>query len=380
MKFAAIILVMFTLAPVSTFGEDRLEPASPKDPRTMALGGAFVAMSQGYQSFFGNPAGFAGPREFTLASVNPWVYVSPTTDNIAMLYDSISTGDITVGSLNDLLTTNGFGGGLAFGTGLTGGGLGLGLVGGFDAYVKSNKTAFGSEGTMDGQLAVIVGIGLPVSLLGLDMTVGGNLRPFLRMTGPLEATELLGLFGSDEGDPLSMPVDVGFGLAADLGVRVNFGRLASVGLAIRDISTQHTLAASTLGETLDHLGTGNLPAGETVTYPVLPNIAIGFSLRPMPAVISSLVDVLFIAEVQDIPAVLADGKSIMHTVHLGTEVDLLSGFISLRGGLNKGYISLGAGLDLAILEFNIAVFTEERGLLLGDKPRTGVSAEFAIRF
>ena len=77
---------------------------------------------------------------------------------------------------------------------------------------------------------------------------------------------------------------------------------------------------------------------------------------------------------------MADEKSFMHMVHLGTEVDLLSGFIALRGGLNKGYISLGAGMDLAILEFNIAVFTEELGVLLGDKPRTGVSAEFAIRF
>lgn len=379
MKLIATILTLLTLTTVTAFGQDRLDATSPKDPRTMAMGGAFVALSEGYQNFFGNPAGFAGKREFTLASANPWVYVSPTTDNIAMLSDAISSGDVSLASVGDLITTNGLGAGMSFGTGLSGGGLGLGLVGGFDAYVRGN-TAPGASGRMDAYIAAIVGIGLPVRLLGLDMTVGGNLRPFLRMTGPIEATELLGLLGGDEADPMAMPVDVGFGLAADFGVRVNFGRLASVGVSVRDISTPQTLAGGTLGDTLDSLGTGSLPAGDPVTYPVLPNIALGFSLRPMPAALSGLMDVLLIAELQDIPAVVADGKSFMHMVHLGTEVDLLGGFISLRGGLNKGYISLGAGLDLAIMKFSVAVFTEERGLLLGDKPRTGVSAEFAIRF
>jgi hypothetical protein len=379
MRLVATILIIFTLTTFSAFGQDRLDVMSPKDPRTMAMGGTFVALSEGYQNFFGNPAGFAGKREFTLASVNPWVYVSPTTDNATMLWETIGSGDVSLASLGDLITTNGLGAGMSFGTGLSGGGLGLGLVGGVDAYVRGKTTA-GTSGRMDGQVAVIVGIGLPVRLLGLDMTIGGNLRPFLRMTGPIEATELLGLLGGDEADPMAMPVDVGFGLAADLGMRVNFGRLASFGVALRDISTPHTLANSTLGTTLDRLGTGNLPSGDTVTYAVLPNLALGFSLRPIPLALSGLFDVLLIAELQDIPAVIADGKSLLHTVHLGAEVDLLGGFIALRGGLNKGYISLGAGLDLAILELNVAVFTEERGLLLGDKPRTGVSAEFAIRF
>ncbi|OHD82145.1 MAG: hypothetical protein A3J97_10310 [Spirochaetes bacterium RIFOXYC1_FULL_54_7] len=379
MKYLATILIALTLASGAAFGQDRLDAASPKDPRTMAMGGAFVAMSQGYQNFFGNPAGFAGKREFTLSSVNSWVYISPTTDNIAMFSDAISSGDVSLGSLGELITTNGLGAGMSFGTGLTGGGLGLGVVGGFDAYVRG-RSAVGASGTMDGQLAAIVGIGLPLRLFGLDLSVGGNLRPFLRMSGPIEATELLGLLGDDEVDPMTMRVDVGFGLAADLGLKLNFGRLASVGLAVRDISTDQIFAISNLGDTLDSLGTGNLPPGDEITYTVLPNIALGVSLRPLPAAISRLIDVLIIAELQDIPTVVADEKSFMHMVHLGTEVDLLSGFIALRGGLNKGYISLGAGMDLAILEFNIAVFTEELGVLLGDKPRTGVSAEFAIRF
>ncbi|MDX9957137.1 MAG: hypothetical protein RBT68_01735 [Spirochaetia bacterium] len=380
MKYLATILIVLTLATGAAFGQDRLDPASPKDPRTMAMGGAFVAMSQGYQSFFGNPAAFAGKRELTLASVNPWVYISPTTDNIAMFSDALDSGDVSLGSLGGLIEANGLGAGLSFGTGLTGGGLGLGLVGGFDAYVRG-KSAVGAEGTMNGTVAAIIGIGLPVQLFGLDLTVGGNLRPFLRLTGPIVATELLGLLGGDEADPMTMPVDVGFGLAADLGMKMSFGRMVSVGLAIRDISTDQAFAPSTLGDTLDSLSTGTLPESEVEnTYSVLPNIALGVSLRPLPASISSLVDLLVILELQDIPAVVADGSSFMHTVHLGTELDLLSGFVALRGGLNKGYISLGAGIDLAIMEFNIAVFTEETGVLLGDRPRTGVSAELAIRF
>ena len=227
MKCTAAVLIVLTLATGAAFGQDRLDAASPQDPRTMAMGGAFVAMSQGYQNFFGNPSGFAGKRELTLLSVNPWVYISPTTDNIAMLSEAIGGGDVSLGSLGGLLTTNGFGAGLAFGTGLSGGGLGIGLVGGFDAYVRG-KTAVGAKGTLDGTLAAIIGIGLPVNLFGFDMTVGGNLRPFLRLTGPIEATELLGLIGGDEADPMAMPVDVGFGLAADLGVRLDLDRKSVV--------------------------------------------------------------------------------------------------------------------------------------------------------
>jgi hypothetical protein len=52
----------------------------------------------------------------------------------------------------------------------------------------------------------------------------------------------------------------------------------------------------------------------------------------------------------------------------------------VRGGLNKGWISVGAGIDLALLEIDAAVFTEEMGLYPGNKGRTGISVQAAIRF
>jgi hypothetical protein len=379
MKRAATILILLTLSAGSVFSQHRLDAITPKDPRTMAMGGVFKATSQGYQGFFGNPAAYAGKREFTLAVANPWLYFAPNSDNIALLSDTFSSGDLSLGGLGSLASSNGLGAGLSFGTGITGGGLGLGLVGGFDSYVRG-KTAVGAAGSMDGQLAVLVGIGVPLRLFGLDMTIGGNLRPFLRLTGPIEASEMLGLIGGKDADPMSMAVDVGFGFAADMGIQVNFGRLATLGFSIRDIGTDQALAASTLGDTLDSLGRGNLPLGETISYSVLPELALGLSLRPLPAVVAGLIDILLVADLQDPLAVYADGKSFMHMLHAGAEVDLLGGFIALRGGLNKGYLSFGAGLDLAIMELNLALFTEEQGVLLGDKPRTGVSADFAIRF
>lgn len=382
MKRIAFILFSVMLV-ASAVAQDRLTAVAPRDPRTMAMGGAFVAMSSGYQSLFGNPASFADAEaELTLLSLNPWVYVSPTTGNIETLsaaLDDPSTG--LVENLSDLITTNGIGAGMSGGLGWVGKGLGLGLIGSVDTYVWG-RNALGATGTLDGQIAGVIGVGFPVRLFGMDLSVGGNLRPYLRMTGPISSTQLGSLLsGGDPADAITnVPVDVGFGLAVDLGARLDLGRFLSVGLAIRDISTSQNLTSSTFGEVLDSLANGDLPPADTTeSYSVLPNITLGASMRPLPERISGIVDLLLVLEIQDPVGVIVDKLTVWQLLHAGAEAKFLSGLFALRTGLNEGYISLGAGIDLLIFEANIAVFTEEMGLRPGDRPRTGVSADFSIR-
>ncbi|TFG79742.1 MAG: hypothetical protein E4H20_11670 [Spirochaetales bacterium] len=382
MKRIAFILFSVMLV-ASAVAQDRLTAVAPRDPRTMAMGGAFVAMSSGYQSLFGNPASFADAEaELTLLSLNPWVYVSPTTGNIETLsaaLDDPSTG--LVENLSDLITTNGIGAGMSGGLGWVGKGLGLGLIGSVDTYVWG-RNAPGATGTLDGQNAGVIGVGFPVRLFGMDLSVGGNLRPYLRMTGPISSTQLGSLLsGGDPADAITnVPVDVGFGLAVDLGARLDLGRFLSVGLAIRDISTSQNLTSSTFGEVLDSLANGDLPPADTTeSYSVLPNITLGASMRPLPEGISGIVDLLLVLEIQDPVGVIVDKLTVWQLLHAGVEAKFLGGLFALRTGLNEGYISLGAGIDLLIFEANIAVFTEEMGLRPGDRPRTGVSADFSIR-
>jgi len=384
MKRAITILLILLLAGSAAFAQARLDAAAPKDARTMAMGGAFVAMSEGYQSLYGNPAAFADKKaELTLISVNPWVYVKPTTENITAFQNvaaSIDDPSAIIGPLTGLIEDNGVGAGLSAGLGWVGKGLGLGLLGGGEAYISGN-TLLGSAGTLDAQIAAVVGIGVPLKLGPFLFQVGGDIRPYLRMTGEIVGTDLLGsITGGTAFDAMALPVDVGFGLAVDLGAKLEVGKLVTVGLAIRDISTKQNYSESNLGDVLAALQAGNLPEGADAPYTLSPNITIGASITPIPVFLRKLVDVTLTAEIQDPLKVINDNASMWNLFHVGAEADLLGGLLAVRTGVNKGYISIGAGLDLLLIEVNVAVFTEELGRIPGDKGRTGVSAEVAIRF
>ncbi len=391
MKRFILSLVTFLLIVGSVSAQTRLDATAPKDARTMAMGGAFVAMSQGFQSLYGNPATFADKKaELTVLSVTPWVFVRPTTDNIALfqgLAASMSSGSsdssAIIGPLSDLITDNGFGGGASAGIGWVGKGLGLGLIGSAEAYVQGD-TLLGATGTLDGQVSGVVGIGVPLQVGPFRFQVGGDVRPYLRMTGEIVGTDLLGIMtGSTTSgatfDPMDIPVDVGFGLAVDLGARMDIGKMVSVGLAVRDISTKQTYAVSTFGDVLSSLGGGDLPSGTDAEYTIAPNVTIGASISPITGSFRKVIDLTVIAEIQDPINVYLDNSSVWNVFHLGVEADFLGGLLSLRTGLNKGWISMGAGISLLVLDLNVALFTEEMGLRPGDSPRTGVSAEVSIR-
>lgn len=384
MKRIIVLTLLLVAAVVPVLAQARLDAVSPKDPRTMALGGAFVALADGYAAFYGNPAAFAGEdKELTIASFNPWAYVSPTTENLALLQAALSDGEYAIEALNSLITTNGLGIGASAGLGWVGKGLGIGLVATFDSYVYG-RNALGAMGPLDAQLEAVFGVGTHLSLFGLNFSVGGDIRPYLRMTGQVSSEQMVGIL-TGELDPagavMALPVDVGFGLAADLGARLELGRLLSVGLAIRDIGTRQTLSSSTVGEVLDGLASGSLPSGGADSeYAFLPNITIGAALRPLPEDLSRTIDLLILFEIQDPVRVIADQQSFWQLLHLGVEAEFFGGTLALRAGVNEGYLSLGAGLDLFVAEASIAVFAEEMGLYPGQRPRVGMSAELAIRF
>jgi hypothetical protein len=65
-------------------------------------------------------------------------------------------------------------------------------------------------------------------------------------------------------------------------------------------------------------------------------------------------------------------------VHVGAEARLFR-FLTLWTGLNQGYLTLGGGLHLFVVDLNFALFTREMGEYLGDRPSSGMSLELAFR-
>ncbi|MBX3042005.1 MAG: hypothetical protein KF789_14960 [Bdellovibrionaceae bacterium] len=74
------------------------------------------------------------------------------------------------------------------------------------------------------------------------------------------------------------------------------------------------------------------------------------------------------------------GEQIGKKLHLGAEVSLP--LIDLRVGLNQGYPTLGAGLDLFFLRIDAASYSEEVGIYPGQNPsqryKVGLSMNFSV--
>ncbi|MBU0937259.1 MAG: hypothetical protein KKI09_05980 [Spirochaetes bacterium] len=374
--------------------DTRINLVAPKNPRVMGMGGSFVAMSEGYASFFGNPADFASKKgELTLSEVSTWLYMPLTQeniDNVGLLAESMQSEDsdplVALAPLTGVITTNGLGVGMSSGLGWVGKGLAFGVMAGADSYVYG-KTLLGATGTLDMQGMAVIGLGIPIKLFGIDFAFGGSLRPYLRTITPVGVTDVMAMMGGSEdgGEPVFNPLTkVGFGLAADLGLRVSISDYLAAGLAIRDITTKQRFVENDFLVVLDALSLGKLPEDKDGVVPpdseVVPNITAGVSFKPIPVPLRKLLDLNLTAEIQDPITAIQDKKSFMNTLHAGVEAQLLSGLVSVRGGVNRGWLSVGAGIDLLFLETNVAIFTEELGKRPGDRPRSGVSMDFVIRF
>ncbi len=128
-----------------------------------------------------------------------------------------------------------------------------------------------------------------------------------------------------------------------------------------------------------------LPPGTPVTdrYVIPMDVSLGVAFHPVFGTFNKWLDPTIHVDLTDmvnvISGAVAGDTSIWNMVHLGTELRFLS-VLSAWAGLNQGYFTFGAGLDLFVLEVNMSVFTRELGRYLGDRPSSGATLEVAIRF
>jgi len=388
MKRLTLLLVVAALVAGPLAAQDSvLAPLDPKTARNLALGGAFVAMSDGYGSLFGNPAGFADARgHLYIPTASAWLYVAPSSANIEKL-ELIASGSATesetAAALDELITGNGIGAGAQTGIAWLGGGLGIGLSAVVDAYAVG-KTALGAVLDVDTSIQAVLGLGLPLDLFGLRLQLGGDIRAFYRAVGTMPFSEVAGLFlGTGSGEEtdvmatlMAQPATAGYGVALDLGASLQLGAF-KVGLAVRDIAPPFEMVTSTYQAVIDSLAAGGqLPEGSAGTYSMLPNIIVGGSFRPWKG---GVLDPNLVVELQDPVSVIRDEASVWGLLHVGAELRALGIFLA-RAGLNEGWISLGGGIDLALVRIDAAVFTEELGRRPGDAPRSGIAIDATIRF
>jgi hypothetical protein len=351
----------------------------PKTAKAMALGGVFTAVPTTEFSFFGNPAAFASQRAgFLLPTVDAWAYLRPTADNLGNLGSASKDGDF-LSSVFGLMSENGgSGGGASAGLGYAGRGLGLFFL--TDNYFEGTSPA-GAVVHSDTQATAVLGMGVPLHLGPLELSVGGDLRPFYRvrlLDADGQAPSLVDLLVNGSSGLYS---DAFFGAAMDLGASLKFADFTA-GLSIRDIAPSFPIARGTLAELQSRLGSGSLPDTSSSPYKavIVPAVSAGLSWAPKLA--PDKVDPVLYLELQDPVGVIKEWNgagSALNLLHIGAEVEFFN-IVTLRGGLNRGWLSAGAGIKLLFLDLNAAVFTEELGALPGDHPRSGLSLQAALRF
>jgi len=383
MKRMILVLAITVLFAGAAFGQTSIAGVLPKDARSMGMGGAFRVFSTGYNTFFGNPAGFASKTgSLTIADIAAWAYFKPTQENIdramRLINDEASTSEM-VGYIDDFITKNGLGAGASAGLGWAGKGFGLGFTLVTD-NVASGNSLLGSKLLSETQANVTAGLAIPLNLGAFTFKLGADARAFYRLNSYPGSgwpfADIVSAMTAPGGDPETALRDLyvvgGYGFALDAGATVGIGPLV-LGAMVRDFGLEFKMGQTKVGTIMD---TASLPTDGTDPYSLSPVISTGIGLQFNFGKIFA--PSLYI-ETEDPIAVISDGFGTMwNKVHAGAELKLLN-FIALRAGLNKGWVSLGAGLDLIIFEVDAALFTEELGNSPGDFGRTGIAVQAAIR-
>lgn len=382
--------VIFLLSIRAAFAAQITEiPFIPLSPTAMAEGGSSIATAQGYDAFFYNPAGFSrGGGDFMLTSVTSWIYARP--DQLISQATQLALGTTspaaTFNFINSQVTSGGFGGGCSFGIGYVRNGFGFGVAFILDSMLYG-QTLLGMTGDLTATLGFIGGLSVPFDIMGMKVHVGGDVRPMIRIHAPITNSNAVTLVnalanGGDLAAALSSATAYyGSGIALDLGAIAELGCF-SFGLSIRDLGgTYFKYSSNTFGSVTGTLASqGAFPTGGSVSdkYLIPMDIGVGISFHPELGSIKYLVDPRFSADFRNIVGAV-DGSAVVWTLlHAGVEVRLLNMF-TLSGGVNQGYLTLGGGVKLVVLYLNIAIFTQELGAHLGDRPSSGMTFNADIR-
>jgi hypothetical protein len=381
-RFTYLIILIAIGGLVFAQGVTGTQSVVPKDPKSMGMGGSFRVFSTGYDSFFGNPAGFATPKgSLTISDVAVWAYFKPTQENIdkAMAIAAGETTDSqTTSYITDWVITNGLGAGVSYGLGWAGKGFGLGVT------LVSDNVAWGgsflsAKLRTKTQATAVAGIGLPFSLGPVKFRVGADARAYYLLNSPVPshwpfstiATPLLSS-GDVEAAVRDLDIVGGYGFAFDAGLTIGIGPL-SVGALVRDYGLEFAMQTTKVGTLIDEM---MVPLEGTEPYILNPTLAVGSALQFNFGKV--LAPSLYV-EAEDVLSLMDDGiEAVWTKLHAGAELKLFN-FIALRGGLNKGWVSVGAGIDLLFLEIDAALFTEETGINPGDSGRSGLALQVALR-
>ena len=250
-----------------------------------------------------------------------------------------------------------------------GNGFGVGLFVGADAPLNG-KTLLSTKGRVVTNISLAGGFAIPIG----PFTIGAQIRPML--LGYTDINPIQALLKKDPALLIQGTVYTGIYVGVDVGALLDLSPF-TLGLAIKDILPLPVQWSSYNGFTeyltglsqFQPLGTGTVSAEEQKTLYQIPPLKVNFGVKFHPDFATDVIDWKINADIQDVfgfiryleynphtgdKATLGDGYDFLDYLHVGTELSFLDGLAAVRAGFGDGFLSAGLGLDLWILDINVA--------------------------
>ncbi len=315
--------------------------------RPLGMGGAFTAVADDENAIFYNPAGIPKTQTFQLGLVNPLIEVSKNTID---LYSDIQDTEMDdTAAVSDLLKK--FTGkhqharaslfpNIGFNIASVGVQLGALAQGTFDADIHNPVWP---EAHVDfvQDIGFLAGIGAKHPSLGLSIGVG--VKALTRQSLG-EVYTAIDIASENFEDNFEDDLKTGSGFSVDIGVLYDIPFLSK-------LNPQVALVAQNFPE----MDMGDAKDIES-------QINTGFAIE------TSFAFITFIGalDYMDIGKAIGEDEDMAKRLHLGGEIKLAN-FLSVRGGLNQGYYTAGATLDLFIFRIDAATYAEEVGAYAGQR-------------
>ncbi len=406
-----LICAIFLFVAFGGWAQERyLPPYEPYTPEVLAQGGSFVAHAAGWNSLFNNPAGFARPTGdhfYLISNTGTFLRFQDLSKTVVYLKDgSFQNFNLfapppnpVLEFVSDVTTQNGLGFQETLGLGWVGKGLGLALVldsqlFGRDQNLMASNLEFLTSASLITGYAVSFILGTPPEVEEEPLLneageivppkpdwvlhVGGSTRISFHYWTEYSVLNLLGLLSGGSLN-LNHPIYTFPMISLNLGLLLE-GRHVSFGLAVTDIGSldlgdrKNDLSALLSSFLLPTSGTKD---NDVFVFPTM--VRAGVAWKPDFGEFADIIQPKIHLETR-VPIKGLQTPSWLTWFNLGGELRLVN-FLSLRAGLGAGNLSAGAGFRFfETWELNMSFSTEEMGQYIGEKRRSRIQIESALKF
>jgi hypothetical protein len=334
---------------------ENIKPFVMPSARASGFGGIHAAQGDDFSSLFSNPASFVSvEKQFSATELSISLY-GPVFELLDLAVNSSGTVNIS-----PLVGPGGFAAGFDIGgpvaLGWVGSGFGFGIFNRTTADARVTSTRIRPVAAEEVLLLGGYSFRVLDSLdhkLDLGFLGKGYYRAVLNLESSiLNVTEMF-----DDVD--SRPFETHFGLGLDLGIKYSFAGKLSLALAGYDVFSPALVTRYAAFS--DYGGGGSLGQGYAT---VTPRLALGALYRIQNDFLDRyLSDFIIMLDYRDLldPFISLIPRNPVLNISLGAEIKLHR-VLSIRAGIAEALPSLGFGLDMKILQFDVAMRGKEMGL------------------